>query len=150
MKQEYAHSTKENLIESLPSLTSGQSRSLVMAGDDAHLSRKAIRKMITKFIEKKLFSSYWYEGKDVEWNDVNTIPMGFILSYIENSGYANVYQAVLKSDQNPKTKLLLAAWGAVWKGMFAFVLCVPKAGISCMRYALGMHIMHHVTLFSET
>lgn len=85
--------------------------SVVFAGEDSLLSTFIDR--IHQVADR--FSSIFYEAKNIDSNVVRSFSMGFISFYLRDSIYENIYRAIKHSDQEPKSSLVLAAWGERWK-----------------------------------
>jgi len=85
--------------------------SVVFAGEDTLLSTvvDSIHQMADRF------SNIYYEAKDIDSDVVKSFSMGFISFYLRDSVYENIYKAIEYSDREPKSRLVLAAWGERWK-----------------------------------
>jgi hypothetical protein len=106
--------TLANNCSFLSPLIEGEKRALVMIGSDIGI--KSFQERLERLMKYNLFSSYWFEAKNINMQGVNTFPRVFHSNYLKNSGFHNIFQAVQKSDEEPKSKFVLAAWGAVYKG----------------------------------
>jgi hypothetical protein len=115
------HSSKQTrklkAITRLGKVPKGKKRILVVAGSDTALSNLHVSAFMNVAVAKGVFTSFWYEAKDISKSFVNTIPAGFKFNYIEQAGYDNVLKAIHDSDHIPKSKFVLTAWGKVYPGI---------------------------------
>lgn len=109
------NSRKLSDLMALPSLNDGERRSLSMGGlDDPHLS--VIYSQFQKLYDKKKFSVFYIEGKDIRSPFVKALPMGFILAYLIDLSLDKVVDYVKSTNYMiNKQELICTSWGAKWE-----------------------------------
>lgn len=101
-------------LESLPTLSGGMLRSLVIAGGDMKMS--SVISDLDVLVTSQKFSGIWFEAKDMEHPHVQTAPNGFLFFYLLRAGVSHVLRALQSATENTHgtRRLVCAAWGRVY------------------------------------
>ena len=102
----FCYSDHQHLIADLVNMHSGDFGTLVIMGEDKHLSETIsdLRPV------RDRFSKIFYEAKDVDCDWIRTLPMGMIMSYMIRNGGSDILKPI--NSLKDKKKLAACAFGS--------------------------------------
>ncbi|KAI8101221.1 hypothetical protein M9435_001329 [Picochlorum sp. BPE23] len=103
------------LIQELDTIRDFHGSTLLIGGEDTHLSKLMHTTNLTKLVE--YFDTVKYEAKDIPHETIDTFPMGLLPHYTQKHNEKNIREAIIRASIQDKPNLLIASWGKMQPGL---------------------------------